>query len=274
MVKPHLPSLDTKGVTTLNSLLAGCGLTPTAPPTPSPTQPPPTPTQPPASETPVSAAGDVLGVWQVEGASGDPLLLVFNGDGKFGAFAGSQELDYGVFIVKEEQMIFTTSLKACRLCKGSYRVYVTQQAGQPARLRFALNGQDANAVRAPALDGKTPTWQPGALPGEAPLGAVEDVIGTWEAQDATYGTSWLTFDSNGKYGLTFATVTGGGIGGGFSAADGKLVFGPGTPDTGSYAVFVRKQGGKVVQLRFVLLNDTDPEVRAALLQLSPWTPKP
>jgi hypothetical protein len=249
---------------------AGCGLTPTAPPTPSPTQPPPMPTQPAASESPVSAAGDVLGVWQVEGAAGDPLLLVFNRDGKFGAFAGSQQLDYGVFIVKEEQMILTTSLKACRLCKGSYRVYVTQQAGQPARLRFVSSGQDANAVRAPALDGKTATWQPGALPGEAPLGAVEDVIGTWEARETTYGTSRLTFNSNGKYGFAFATE--GVWSGGFSAADGKLVFDPGTPDTGSYAVFVRKQGGKVVQLRFVLLNDTDPEVRPGVLQLNPLTP--
>ena len=253
-------------------LIVGCGATPTPPPTPAPTQAPPTPTQPAASEVPVSAAGDVLGVWQVEGAAGDPLLLVFNGAGKFGAFAGSQQLDYGVFIVKEEQMIFTTSLKACRLCKGSYRVYVTQQAGQPARLRFVLSGQDANAVRAPALDGKTATWQPGALPGEAPLGAVEDVIGAWEARETTYGTTRLTFNSNGKYGLAFATEPGWSAD--FSAADGKLVFEPGTSYTGSYAVFVRKQGGKVVQLRFVLLNETDPEVRAGVLQLNPWTPKP
>ncbi len=253
---------------------AGCGLTPTAPPTPSPTQPPPAPTQPPASETPVSAAGDVLGVWQVEGAAGDPLLLVFNGAGKFGAFAGSQQLDYGIFTIKEEQLNLITSLKACRMCKGSYRVYVTQQAGQPARLRFVSSGQDANAVRAPALDGKTATWQPGALPGEAPLGAVEDVNGAWEARETTYGTSRLTFDSNGKYGLGDSTYLVEGFSAGFSAADGKLVFGPGTSDTGSYAVFVRKQGGKVVQLRFVLLNDTDPEVRPGVLQLNLWTPKP
>ncbi len=244
-------------------LAAGCGVTPTPPP-------PPTPTQPAASEAPVSAEEDVLGTWQVEGTAGDPLLLVFAKGQKFGAFTGSKQLDYGIFTIKEEQLNLITSLKACRLCKGSYRVYVTQQEGQPARLRFVLNGQDANATRASALDGKTATWQPGALPGEAPVGAVGDVTGAWQARETSYGTVWLTFNSDRSQHIEFSTWEGGGSGG-FSVADGKLVFDPGTPDAGSYAVFARKQGDKVVQLRFVLLNDPN-DVRAAVLQLSLWTP--
>jgi hypothetical protein len=254
--------------------LAGCGTAATPPPTPAPTQAPPTPTQPAASETPVSAAGDVLGIWQVEGAAESPLLFIFaeftESGRSFSAFAGSQKFDHGLFTVKENQLTFVTYLKTCRLCKGSYAVYVIRQDGRPARLRFVVNGQDANATRASALNGKTATLLTGALPGEVPLGAVEDVNGAWESRETPYGTLWLTFNSNGKYVLDFATEEVG-WSAGFSAADGKLVFDTGTPDASSYTVFVRKQGDKVVQLRFVLLNDPY-DVRAAVLQLNPWTP--
>jgi hypothetical protein len=107
-------------------------------------------------------------------------------------------------VSSEEQLNLVSELKDRHFCKGSYKVYVTRQGGQPVRLRFVLNGQDPNAARASALNGKTAIWQTGALPGEVPVSAVEEVTGIWEARETNYGMVWLTFNGDGSHQFEFA----------------------------------------------------------------------
>jgi len=244
--------------TALALLVAGCGVTPTPPPTPAPTQPPPTPTQPPASEVPVSAEEDVLGVWQVEGTGEEPVLLIFaKAERDFSAFTGSKEFDHGLFVVKEGQLTFVTQWKACYLCKGSYEVYVTKQEGRPVRLRFVLNGQDANAQRAATLNGKTAAWLPGALPGEVPVSTVEDMDGAWQVEGDPE-LARLTC-GNGQFILSEKTKGAAFGGGSIEVKDGKPVFHTPIYGDGSYLVFVKRQSGQPVWLRFISTGDeTDP----------------
>ena len=255
-------------------LIVGCGATPTPPPTLAPTQAPPTPTQPAASEAPVSAAEDVLGTWQVEGTAGDPMLFIFakfTGAGQnFSAFSGSQGFDHGLFTVKENQLTFVTDVKTCYLCKGSYAVYVTSQDGRPARLRFAVSGQDANAARASALNGKTATLLTGALPGEVPVSTIEDVNGDWQAIGDPRSTR-LTC-ANGQCSSYVHGDTSGAVGGSVVVKDGKLMYhNPATGD-GSYLVFVKRQSGQPVWLRIVSTGDEKDPNREGDLHGKIWLP--
>jgi hypothetical protein len=255
-------------------LIAGCGATPTPPPTPAPTQAPPTPTQPAASEVPVSAAGDVLGVWQVEDAAEGPLLFIFaefTGVGQnFSAYSGSQGFDHGLFTVKENQLAFVTDVKTCYLCKGSYAVYVTSQDGRPARLRFAVNGQDANAARASALNGKTATLLTGALPGEVPVSTIEDVNGDWQAIGDPRSTR-LTC-ANGQCSSYPDNDASGAVGGSVVVKDGKLMYHTPVFGDGSYLVFVKRQSGQPVWLRFVSTGDEKNTDREEDLHGKIWLP--
>ncbi len=230
-------------------LVAACGIAPTPPP------PTLSPTRAQTSEVLVDAEEDLLGTWQVEGTTEDSVLLNFFEGRFFSAFAGNKGLDRGFFVVKEKQLTFSTDLKTCRFCKGSYQVYVTQQDGQPVRLRFALNGQDPNAARASALDGKTAVLMLGALPGEDPVSTVEDVAGVWLAESDPEPI-WLTCD-NGRYRFHFQTEVP--DSGTLMVKDGKLFFSTSATDIedGSYTVFVKRQSGQPVWLRFIPDSDTE-----------------
>ena len=232
-------------------LSAACGAARTPPP------PTPAPTQARTSEALVGVEEDLLGTWQVEGTAGDPVLLLFDKGRRFSIFAGSKTLDHGFFAVKDKRLAFNTDLETCGACKGSYEVYVAEQEGQPARLRFALNGQDAHAARASALNDKTAILLPGALPGEVPVSTVEDVTGIWQGQAvSSRGPIWLACD-NGRY--RFHIKTDVLDGGALAVKDGKLVFNtsiPGVPD-GSYTVFVKREFGQPVWLRSISVDDTD-----------------
>jgi hypothetical protein len=237
-------------------LVAGCSA--------APTPPPPTPT----SEVPVSAEEDILGTWQVEGAAGDLMLLVLAKFAKSGygfrISAGSKELDRGAYAVKEEQLSFVTELKDCDLCKGSYRVYVTKQEGRSARLRFVLNGQDPYVQRAATLNGKTAMLVPGALPGEVPVSTVEDVNGVWKEnmQSAASGDPASLTIQNGRF--MFSDRSGKFDGGTIVVEDGKLVFDDDYYGDGSYLVFVKRQSGQPVWLRFISTGDEAIDARERL----------
>jgi hypothetical protein len=238
-------------------LVAACGAAPTPPPTPAPSQPTPAPTQAQASEVPVGVEEDLLGTWQVEGTVGDPVLLLFDKGRRFSIFAGSKTLDHGFFAIKDKRLAFNTDFETCRVCKGSYEAYIAQQEGQPTRLRFVLSGQDAYAARASALNGKTVVPMSGVLPDEVPVSTAEDVTGIWQGQAvSSSGPIWLTCD-NGRYRFHIKTevLDAGAI----VVKDGILVFNtsvPGTPN-GSYTVFVKRQSGQPVWLRFISVDDTD-----------------
>jgi hypothetical protein len=232
-------------------LLAACGAAPTPPP------PAPSPTQVQATEIQVGVEEDLLGTWQVEGTTGDPVLLLFDKGRRFSIFAGSRTLDHGFFAIKDKRLAFNTDLEACRACRGSYEVYVGQQEGQPARLRFVSSGQDSNAARASALNDKTAVPLPGALPGEVPVSTVEDVTGIWQGQAVSSpGPIWLACD-NGRYRFHIKTevLDAGAI----AVKDGTLVFNTNVPNfmDGSYTVFVKHQSGQPVWLRFISVDDTD-----------------
>jgi hypothetical protein len=230
-------------------LATACG----AAATPSP--PTPSPTRAQASEVLVGAEEDLLGTWQVEGTAGDPVLVNFFKGQFFSTFAGNKGLDRGYFVVKEQQLTFSTALETCHFCKGSYQVYITRQDGQPVRLRFVLNGQDPNAARASALNGKTAVLAPGALPGEDPVSAVEDVTGVWLVESDPEPI-WLACD-NGRYRFHFQTEVP--DSGTLVVQDGKLVLNTTATDIedASYTVFVTRQSGQPAWLRFVPDNDTD-----------------
>jgi hypothetical protein len=230
-------------------LVAACGAASTPPP------PTPSPAQAQTSEVLVGVEEDLLGTWQVEDAAGDPVLLLFGKGRVFSIFAGSKRLDHGLLVVKEKQLTLVTDLQTCKLCKGSYQVYVTRQGGQPVRLRFVLNGQDPNAARASALNGKTTVLVSGALPGEAPVSTIEDMNGVWQVESGS-DPVWLACD-NGRYRFHFkAEVPDAGD---IVVKDGTLVFNTNVAGigAGSYSVFVKRESGQPVWLRFISAGDTE-----------------
>jgi hypothetical protein len=230
-------------------LAAACG----AAPAPPPSTPTPSPTEAQTSEVQVGVEEDLLGTWQVEGTAGDAVILNFFKGRFFSTFAGNEGLDRGFFVVKDKQLIFSTDLETCHFCKGSYQAYVTRQGGQPVRLRFVLNGQDPNAARTSALNGKTAVLMPGALPGEDPVSTVEDVAGIWLAESDPKPI-WLACD-NGQYKFHFQTEIH--DSGTLAVKDGKLVFNSNTAaiGAGSYIAFVTRQAGQPAWLRFISIGD-------------------
>ncbi|MBI5670951.1 MAG: ester cyclase [Chloroflexi bacterium] len=101
-------------------------------------------------EVPISSIEDVLGVWKLKTSSGVlRMQLLPDGTVNIGNSPACADcISKGKFAVEGGQIHWFNP-------EALYDVFVTREDGQPAKLRFALVGEDSYSDRMMSLDGKT-----------------------------------------------------------------------------------------------------------------------